>query len=69
MERQRYELVGDEEVATPVGRFAARRWRSTALSTGNTADLWIAGDVVVRHEGAYELEWYEPGATGPPTLP
>ena len=26
-ERQRYELVGDEEVATPVGGFSARRWR------------------------------------------
>jgi hypothetical protein len=27
MERQRYELVGEEEVATPAGRFAARQWR------------------------------------------
>jgi hypothetical protein len=34
MERQRYELLMEEEVATPAGRFAARRWRYTALSTG-----------------------------------
>jgi hypothetical protein len=63
-ERQRYERLGDEDVDTPVGRFAARRWRFTALSTGWSRDLWIAGDVVVRFEGLYELEWYEAGATG-----
>jgi predicted amidohydrolase len=26
MERQRYELLGEEEVVTPAGRFAARQW-------------------------------------------
>ena len=64
-ERQRYELLGDDEVATPVGRFAARRWRYTALSTAWSRDLWVAGDVVVRYEGLFELAEYEPGASGP----
>jgi len=41
------------------------RWRYTALSSGWSRDLWIAGDVVVRHDGLYELESYEPGASGP----
>lgn len=62
-ERQRYVLLGDEDVATPVGRFAARRWRFTALSTGWTRDLWVAADVVVRYEALFELEAYEPGAS------
>jgi hypothetical protein len=65
IERQRYELLGEEEVPTPAGRFAARRWRFTALSTGWSRDLWVAGDVVVAFDGLYALEGYEPGATGP----
>lgn len=69
MERQRYELFGDEEVTTPVGRFAARRWRYTVLPTGWTRDLWVAGDVVVRYEGLFEMESYEPGASGPVPVP
>jgi len=68
MERQRYELLGEDEVATPAGRFAARRWRYTALSTGWTRDLWVARDVVVAYYGLYALEWYEAGASGPPVL-
>ncbi len=68
-ERQRHELRGHEEVATPVGRFAARRWRYTALSTGWSRDLWVAGDVVVAYEDLFALEWYDPGATGPKPLP
>jgi hypothetical protein len=67
-EPQRYELIGDEEVGTPVGTFLARRWRYTALSTGWTRDLWVAGDVVVRYEGLYELVWYEAGGSGPRPL-
>jgi hypothetical protein len=67
-ERQRYDLLGDEDVDTPVGRFAARRWRFTALSSGWSNELWVAGDVVVRFENLYELESYEPGETGPRTL-
>jgi len=63
--RQRYELIGDEEVATPVGRFRARRWRYTVLGSGWTADLWVAADLVVAYEGLFELESYEPGASGP----
>ena len=66
--RQLYELLGDEDAATPVGRFASRRWRYTSLGSGWTADLWVAGDVVVRYEGLFELEWYEPGANGPVPL-
>ena len=64
-ERQLYELRGGEEVATPVGRFSATRWRYTALSTGWSRDLWVAGDVVVRYEGLFELDAYEAGASGP----
>jgi len=63
-ERQRYELVGDEEIDTPVGRFEARRWRYTALSSGWGRDLWVAGDVVVRYDGLFELEAYDAGASG-----
>jgi hypothetical protein len=64
-ERQRYELVGDETVTTAVGSFVARRWRYTALNTGWSRDLWVAGDVVARYESLFELEWYEAGASGP----
>jgi len=64
IERQRYELLGNEEVATPAGRFVARRWRYTALSSGWSRDLWVAGDVVVAYEGTFALEGYEPGQTG-----
>ena len=65
IERQRYELLGTEEVPTPAGRFAATRWRYTSLSSGWSRDLWVAGDVVVGFEGLFELERYEPGASGP----
>jgi hypothetical protein len=68
MEQQRYELLVEEEVTTPAGRFAARRWRHTRLSTGWTGDMWVAGEVVVAYDALYALEWYEPGATGPPVL-
>jgi hypothetical protein len=68
-ERQRYELIGREERSTPVGRFDTTRWRYTALSSGWTRDLWVAGDVVVAYEGLFELEWYDPGATGPRPAP
>ncbi|MGA9160004.1 MAG: putative glycolipid-binding domain-containing protein [Actinomycetota bacterium] len=63
--RQRYELVGDERVRTPVGAFDATRWRFTAIGSGWTADLWVAGDIVVRYERLFELEWLDPGASGP----
>lgn len=65
VERQRYEDLGSEQATTPVGTFEARRWRYMAPSLGRTRDLWVAGDIVVRCEGLYELEWYEPGASGP----
>lgn len=64
-ERQRYELLGPAEVDTPVGRFAAQAWRYTALSTGWSRTLWVAGLLVVAYEGLYELAAYEPGRTGP----
>jgi hypothetical protein len=62
--RQRYELVGPEEVDTPAGRFAATRWTFTALDSGWTSDLWVAGDVVVAYDRLFELAWYEAGASG-----
>ena len=67
--RQRYELLGSEEVETPVGRFKSLRWRYTALESGWTSDLWVAEDVVVRYDRAFELVGYEAGATGPVPVP
>ena len=64
--RQRYELLRREHVDTPAGRFLAARWRYTALTSGWTSELWVADDVVVRYDRAFELIAYEPGATGPP---
>ena len=63
--RQRYVRHGEEVVETPVGRFGATRWTFVALESGWTADLWVAGDTVVRYETLFELERYEPGASGP----
>jgi hypothetical protein len=67
--RQRYELLGADLVATPVGRFEGLRWRYTALASGWTSELWVADDVVVRYDRAFELISYEPGATGPVPVP
>jgi hypothetical protein len=68
--RQRYELLRRENVDTPVGSFVATRWRYTALSSGWTSDLWVADDVVVRYDRAFELIGYEAGGSGPfPTRP
>jgi hypothetical protein len=66
--RQRYELEGEEEVATPVGRFRADRWRYTALGSGFTRPLWVAGDIVVAYEGVFELAEYDAGRSGPVPL-
>lgn len=63
--RQRYELGEEEPVTTPVGRFTARRWGYTSLSSGWSRPLWVAGDVVVAYEGVFELAEYEPGPRGP----
>jgi len=63
--RQRYERHGEEDVATPVGRLNATRWTFTDIDSGWSADLWMAGDIVVRYERLFELERYEPGASGP----
>jgi hypothetical protein len=63
--RQRYELLGPDEVGTPVGSFASTRWRYTALDTGWTSELWVADDVVVRYDRAFELTAYDPGSSGP----
>jgi hypothetical protein len=62
--RQRYELHGPEEITTPAGRFRATRWTFTTLDSGWTADLWIAGDTVVKYDNLFTLEGYEPGASG-----
>jgi hypothetical protein len=68
--RQRYELERREHVDTPAGRFLAVRWGYTALATGWSSELWVADDVVVRYDRAFELISYEPGASGPvPTPP
>jgi hypothetical protein len=62
--RQRYELHGQELVPTPAGTFEADRWTFTALDSGWTADLWVAGDTVVRYERLFDLAAYEAGASG-----
>ena len=67
--RQRYELRQREVVDTPTGRFVAARWRYTSIASGWTSDLWVADDVVVRYDRAFELIAYEPGATGPVPVP
>lgn len=63
--RQRYESLGPDDVETPVGTFASTRWRYTALSSGWTSELWVADDVVVRYDRAFELTAYDPGSSGP----
>ena len=63
--RQRYELLDREVVETPAGRFLAIRWRYTALSSGWTSELWVADDLVVRYDRAFELISYQPGRSGP----
>jgi hypothetical protein len=67
--RQRYELLGRGPVETPVGEFVGERWRYTALESGWTSDLWVAENVVVRYDRAFELMEYEPGASGPAPVP
>ena len=67
--RQRYELVRREVVETAVGKFVATRWHYTALATGWESDLWVADDVVMRYDRAFELISYEAGATGPVPVP
>jgi hypothetical protein len=65
MERQRYERIGEEDVSTQVGTFAAVRWQYTSMRTGWTAPLWVTGDVVVAFERIFVLEELEPGPGGP----
>lgn len=62
--QQRYELMGDEGCETPAGHFAAARWRFTALDSGWTSDLWVAGDVVVAYDDLFTMETYEAGVSG-----
>lgn len=62
--QQRYELMGEEAVGTPVGRFTATR-QYTGLDTGWTGVLWVAGDIVVSFENVFELAAYDPGPRGP----
>jgi hypothetical protein len=62
--RHRYERHGEEETDTPAGRFLATRWTFTDLGVGQAADLWLAGDTIVRYERRFTLEWYEAGVSG-----
>ena len=64
----RYELRGPDRVVTPSGTFEAVRWTFTALDSGWTSDLWVAGDIVVAYDRLFELAWYEAGASGAETL-
>lgn len=65
-QRQLYELVDPEDrVRTPVGTFTAARWTYTALGSGWSRPLWVAGEVVVAYEDLFELEALDPGSRGP----
>lgn len=64
-ERQRYDRLGPNDVATPVGTFGADAWRYTALGSGWSRTLWVSDLLVVSYEGLFELTAYEPGRTGP----
>ncbi len=66
--RQRYERHDPEPVTTTVGTFGATRWTFTALDSGWTADLWIAGDTVVKYDRLFSLAEYEAGASGVPPI-
>lgn len=63
-QRQLYERRGVERIETVAGAFEATAWGFEALDTGYASAFWTAGDVVVRYAGLYELEAYEPGASG-----
>jgi hypothetical protein len=63
--RQRYELLGDQRLETPVGAFDATAWRYSALDSGFTRPFWTAGEIVVAYEGVFELAEYDPGPRGP----
>jgi hypothetical protein len=62
--RQRYEMGGPDRIETPSGRFDAVRWTFTALDSGWSADLWVAGDTVVAYDTLFELASYEAGVSG-----
>ena len=47
------------------GKYFSAKWHYTALASGWESDLWVAEDVVVRYDRAFELISYERGATGP----
>jgi hypothetical protein len=66
--RQRYEHRGAERIETEAGAFDATRWGFEALDTRYVSEFWTAGDVVLRYGGLYELEAYEAGASGAPTI-
>jgi hypothetical protein len=63
--RQRYELLGQERMQTPVGAFDATAWRYVELDSGITKRFWAAGEIVVAYEGLFELAEYDPGPRGP----
>jgi hypothetical protein len=63
-ERHSFARIGPEQVETKVGVFDAIRWRVSTPGNETSRDLWIAGDVVARWDGAYELTAYEAGASG-----
>ncbi|HEV3475000.1 MAG TPA: putative glycolipid-binding domain-containing protein [Actinomycetota bacterium] len=63
--RQRYELLGEDRVQTPVGAFDAVAWRYSELDSDVSNTFWAAGEIVVAYEGLFELAEYDPGPRGP----
>ena len=63
--QQRYERLGEGELRTRVGRFAAVRWRYTDLNSGWTGELWTGGAIVLSYPGVVELAEYDPVGAGP----
>lgn len=62
---QRYEFLGEEEITTNVGRFAAIHWRYTELNSGWTGDIWTGGAIVLSYPRFAELAEYDPAGAGP----
>jgi len=62
--RQRYELVGDERVETPVGAFDSTRWRFTALGSYNLPKVGVQVSGTMRSDSGGELaaNWAAPNS-------
>lgn len=63
--RQRFELVGEEVLETPVGRFNSTHWRHTDLESERVGEFWTSGAIILAYPGVAELHTYDPVGAGP----